>query len=135
MGVEIMIAGVAAAFEAVQTWIAVRDRRLAAASLEAPESRRRDNPSLWDENRALLDAVPFDVLQTMEKRTRTCWERYHEVLKDDEKYLPEDIDKATKAVKACICRELQRIIDVNGSLPPGQLRRWWDVLCSTESPA
>lgn len=131
MGVELMITGVAAAFEAVQTWIAVRDRRRAAATFEATLEAGRSNPATWDENRALLDLVPFEVLKTMEERTRRCWESYHRVLQGESQYLPEEIDEATRALKACICRELKRIVDLNGSLPPGKLRAWWSAYCST----
>jgi len=51
------------------------------------------------------------------------WTGYRQVLGG--KYRPPEIDTATVSVQACVCRELNRIFVLSGSIP----KRWhaqWD---------
>ena len=79
----------------------------------------------------LATLLPRDVLGILVQRVNRCWEQYHDVLRSDEEYLPDEVDKATTAVKRCICRELQRIYDLNGSIPSGIHSDWWKAYCTT----
>lgn len=70
--------------------------------------------------------IPEDIIRNILERLEKCWERYSNILKDDKNYLPEEIDNATDAVIACICRELQRFYKLNKSIPAGILREYWE---------
>lgn len=118
---ELIISGVSAVMQAVQTWLQLRDRRRASEPLARVEEQA---PAYQAEGQALQNIVPPDVLHILQQRAQECWLKYKEVL-DDERYLPPEIDKATKAVQECICRELRRIKELNGSVPPGVLSRYW----------
>jgi len=127
---EIVIAGIAAALQAVQTWISFRDRARAARVFDETFAQRRDSPSTREQAETLITLVPPEVLSTMERRTRSCWEKYHAVLKDEKEFLPEEVDNATEALKRCICRELNRIRKLNRDvLPEGDLSNWWSFYC------
>ena len=55
------------------------------------------------------------------------------VLKDND-YLPGEIDDATEALKKCVCRELHRLQEVNGNIPHGILRNYWNQYrCNLEN--
>ena len=130
MPAEIVITGIAAALQAVQTWLAFRDRSRAARVFDETFAQRRNAPDTREQAEILITLVPPDVLSTMERRTRSCWERFHDVLKDEKEFLPEEVDNATDALKRCICRELSRIRKLNGDvLPHGDLSNWWSSYC------
>jgi hypothetical protein len=125
---EIIISGISAAMQAIQTWLQFRDRHRAAEPLDHIEERASEFQA---EGTQLQQLVPTDILFTLQERAEACWSKYKNVLKDTQ-YLPDEIDDATEAVKACICRELNRLISVNGSIPPGTLRNCYDQYRCTE---
>lgn len=128
MSAELIVSGISATLEAVQTWLQLRDRKKAAAAF----SRASTQSKAFEHNvEQLVSLVPPDVLELMDKRVRRCWVRYSEVLVDEDSFLPPEVDDATDAVKRCVCRELQRIRSLNGEvLPPGILSDWWAAYCA-----
>jgi len=119
---EIIISGISAAMQAIQLWLQFRDRHRAAEPLDHIEERA---PEFQAESSQLQQLVPTDILLTLQERAEACWSKYKNVLQDTQ-YLPEEIDDATEAVKACMCRELNRLMSVNGTIPPGTLRNCYD---------
>jgi len=132
MAAEIIIAGISATMEAIELWLSVRDRLRARRVFV--DSYQRITPSQRLEARQLESLVPPDVLDSMKERVERCWERYSKVLKDEQGYLPDEVDSATQAVQRCICRELQRLLELNREIPPGTLKRWWDAYCEPRHP-
>lgn len=128
MAAEIIIAGISATIQAIDFWLTHRDKFGASRTFESAYPRINTDPSLKAEARALESLVPPEVLDTMQRRVERCWSRYNEVLKDGG-FLPQEVDEATEAVKRCICRELERIRSLNGSIPSGTLSRWWEQYC------
>jgi type I restriction enzyme, R subunit len=126
MGIaELAIAAVTAALQAVETWNNFRDRRRARAAHEDAYQRALSDPQTREEALQVTSAVPEDVVQMLKDRVDECWDRYREVL-DNEEYLPQEIDDATKAIKRCVCRELRRLQSLAGELPPGKLSESWE---------
>ena len=117
---EVVIAGISATMQAIQTWIQFRDRKRAVEPLKRIEV----TPAIADEAQRLQSVVPMEVLVKLRERAERCWTKYTSTL-DDDSYLPDEIDKATHAVRQCICRELRRIYKLNGSIPPGKLLDYW----------
>lgn len=116
-------------FQAIQTWITYRDSQRAARvfseTLKVAPALRATQLQAYQ----LRSIVPEPVLSTMEGRARKCWERFDNVLNGQ--YLPDEVDEATASVKACICRELSRIRELNaGVLPAGDLQLWWETYCN-----
>jgi hypothetical protein len=130
MGVDpaLVISGISAVMKAIDTWVKYRDSKRSAQEFESRLLIARSEPQIQVQADALARLVPEPVLATMTSRAMRCWERYNEVLNG--KYLPAEVDEATQAVKACICRELSRIYDLNGSIPAGELSKWWGAYCA-----
>lgn len=83
------------------------------------------NNQLKSEADQLMELVPVTIIESIEGRVRRCWDRYEEILNSD-RFLPGEIDEATEAVIKCICRELKRLLRLNGEIPSGIMRRWWN---------
>lgn len=129
----VLISGVSALLKAIDTWVGYKDSRRAAEAFRREQKVAEKSLQVEVEGRALSDLVPMDVLASMTTRAERCWNHYKEVLDGD--YLPGEIDDATNAVKACICRELNRIIQLGQPLPPGKLTEWWQAYCQKSSAA
>jgi hypothetical protein len=128
----IIISGFAAALKAVETWLKFRDSQRAAREFEINYAKAQTDASVKHQAVTLKSLIPAPVLNTMGKRTQECWDRYHVVLKEgNKKHLPSEIDDATQALKACLCRELRRIYDLNGTVPEGDLSAWWNKYCGS----
>lgn len=130
MAAEIIIAGVSAAIEAVDFWLTHKDKIGAFLAGERAYPKINTDSRLKNEARRLESIVPADVLEVMAERVQRCWDRYKEILKDEGGYLPQEVDAATKALQRCICRELGRIHELNGAIPPGVLTTWWLKYCA-----
>ena len=131
MDPALLISGVSATLDAIQTWYQVRDSRRAAAAFESRLESAQSDAQIRQQAELLASLVPVEVLHTMTERAHRCWTRYHEVLTGE--FLPGEVDEATESVRKCLCRELQRIRKLNGQLPAGVLQRWWDAYCKTEA--
>jgi hypothetical protein len=129
MAASTLISGISATLQAIQTWVAYRDSKQAAEAFEIELETAHERPEIQAEIKALNDAVPPTIIITLVERADGCWTKYHDMLKAPEgSWLPADLDSATEAAKACVCRELNRIRKLKGQLPPGKLSQWWDEL-------
>ncbi|MBP7260533.1 MAG: hypothetical protein KBB37_04535 [Bacteroidia bacterium] len=92
--------------------------------------------SKYDSNVSRLQMlIPKNVLESFEMRIERCWTMYNKVLVADREYLPDDIDDSSYALQKCICRELQRLLFVNGDIPDGLMQQYWDKYkCETNNP-
>lgn len=127
MDPTLVVSGISAVLQAVQTWIASRDSGRAAAAFSNTISTATLSPALVNAANQLASLAPPQVVTALGNRVQACWTKYVDILNaPGGSYLPQDIDDATEAVKACVCRELKRLRSVNGSLPPGQLADWWN---------
>jgi len=124
MGAEVLISTISAAMQAIELWLTLRDRKKASAAIEQAASIRQ-LPQVIEEARNLAMLIPSDILDTLSNRVDQCFKKYKVVLTDGQ-YLPAEIDEATEAVKACICRELRRIKSINGGIPIGVLNEYWN---------
>lgn len=125
---QVLVAIVSAAAATIRTWLQTRSQEQAKEAARTAAEEARDDPAVLYEARVLEDLVPPEILAQMIERVETCWKRYSEVLEGDD-FLPTEIDGATEAVKACICRELRRLKSVNRTIPGGKLKDWWSAYC------
>lgn len=129
---SIIIAAFSAAMQTIQTWFAARDARKASKKANSAYKRTHEAKLAVTEGNRLSRIVPDDVLQAMEQRVMNCWQRYRDVMDPNQGRMPGEIDEATEALKRCLCEELRRINDLNGSIPSGKLRKWWETYCGEE---
>lgn len=120
---ELIVATVSAGMQAVELWLNLKDRIKAKIAIEQAETMQAE-PAIQEAAQRLL-IIPKELLDTFNGRVDRCFTNYKDVL-NDEQYLPKEIDDATEALKRCVCRELKRLHSVNGSIPEGPLRTWWE---------
>ena len=126
---EIIIAGIHATLTALDIWHRERDRVKAHLAFE--QTSQTITPERQAEARQLGMLIPPRVLETIQARMEKCWTHYDEMLAGND-YLPQQLDEAAEQVKKCLCRELVRIQELNGEIPPGTLRRMWQLYCGAK---
>lgn len=127
MDPSLIVSGISAVLQAAQTWIAYRDSRHAARVFSDVMASGTSNPILAHAATQLFSLAPPQVINALGNRVQVCWDRYIDILgAPPGSFLPPEIDDATEAVKACVCRELKRLKSINGSLPSGQFTKWWN---------
>jgi hypothetical protein len=129
-----LFAGISAASAAVQAWFKSKEQRTAAATFRHTYQSVLTSPEAHAAAQELVLIMPAEALAKLEKRAASCWTRYDEVLNDDE-FLPGEIDKASVAVQACVCRELNRIRVLNGMIPPRWEPQWALYDCEGKTKA
>jgi hypothetical protein len=123
---ELIVSGVAAILQAVQTWYQVRDSRRAARQLEERDQKTQ-SPEIIAAAAKLATVVPKPVLDTIQSRLEKCWTDYKKVLDHPEEFGPSETDDATSAVIKCVCREVMRVSKLNGgAIPEGPMQEFHD---------
>jgi len=124
---KILYAGISAVAAAIRVWRRSSDKRIAvpkaAAQFDEVYKTTLASPEAIVAATELVAIIPEDVLRDLENRAQTCWTWFRNAL-DPREYLPDEIDNATEAVQACVCRELRRIHKLNGSIPDKWLPQW-----------
>lgn len=121
-----IIATIKNGMEAIKAWYDIGDRQAARRKLEQEHTEETGSqPEVMQEAQQLATLIPEDILRSFQERTEKCWTRYKNVLSTPG-YLPEEVDEATQAVIACVCRELNRLFEVNKNIPDGVLKNYWD---------
>lgn len=121
-----IIATIKNGMEAIKAWYDIGDRQAARRKLEQEHMEKTaGSPEVVQEAQQLVILIPEDILRSFQERTEKCWTRYKIVLSAPG-YLPEEVDEATQAVIACVCRELNRLFEVNKNIPDGVLKNYWD---------
>jgi hypothetical protein len=123
-----LFAGISAAAAAIQVWYKSRDKRTAATEFDNVYEMTFASPEANAAATELVAIIPEEVIRALEERAHSCWTGFRKVL-DPQEYLPEEVDNATEAVQACICRELGRIKKLNGSIPNRWLPQWQRYKC------
>jgi hypothetical protein len=123
-----LFAGISAAAAAIGVWQKSRDSKRAAKSFDQTFTTVRESPSAHSAAQELVQIIPHEVISALEARADSCWTGYPAVLGGD--YLPNEVDQATTAVQACVCRELRRIYELNGQIPYRWKDQWDRYKCS-----
>ena len=126
-----LFAGISAAAAAVKAWVGYRDRQKAVEAFDGTFKRTLESPEARAAAEELVKIIPEEVIKDLESRADTCWTGYRKVLGGD--YLPDEVDKATESVQACVCRELTRIQKLNGSIPQRWLGQWEKYRCKSRA--
>src|SRR5215813_4404126 len=108
-----LFAGISAASAAISAWRKSRNKEEAATVFDQTLAEVRDSSETREAAQELVTIIPHEVIADLEGRADKCWTNFREVLGGD--YLPAEVDHATVSVAACVCRELRRIEQLNGS--------------------
>jgi hypothetical protein len=122
-----LFAGISAVAEAIQAWQSTRDRRKAARVFDETYDKTLHAPESKKAAEQLVAIIPPEVIKDLEGRADACWTGYRKVLGGE--FLPDEVDKATDSVQACVCRELWRIHKLNGCIPDRWNGQWQRYKC------
>jgi hypothetical protein len=123
-----LFAGISAAAAAIGVWQKSRDKKEAAAAFDKAYVEERESSRSKDAAQELLSIIPPDVVVGLESRADLCWTGYRTVLGGQ--YLPDEVDRATDAVQACVCRELRRLYKLSGQIPSRWKGQWERYKCA-----
>jgi len=124
----LFLAMVSGIMQGIQTWNEFRDRDKARKAQEEEFIRVLQSPEIHQRAELLLKIVPKKTLDLLRRRLQKCFDRFDEMLENDDEFFPQDVsDAAEKALPNCVCRVLKMIIDVNGSLPDQKLQEAWQA--------
>ena len=130
----LFFSGIRAAAAAFQVWQRIRDKDAAAKAFDETFRNTQKSREAHEAAQQLITIAPEGVIRDLEGRADECWTGYRRVLGGP--YLPDEVDKATDAVQACVCRELTRIYKINGGHIPDRWKGQWDTYaCSTRQVA
>ena len=122
----LFLAMVSGIMQGVQTWLQFKDRRRAQHAQEVAFVRAIESPETRSRAKSLIAIVPAATIDLLRRRVKKCYDRFNEMLENDDEYFPQDLsDAAEKALPNCVCRNLKMIMDVNGSLPDAELEDAW----------
>lgn len=121
----VFVSEIAAALAAAEIWTTMRDRKRVMEGHDIAVQEARRDPELDAQAQRVALLMPPNVLGTMAQRAARLWQSYRDVL-DDPNAAPGEVEDATRRLRGSIFRELDRIRDLNGSIPPGKLLDWWE---------
>ena len=124
---NVLFSGISAVASAIQVWEFTQDKVKAGLAFDDTYKKTLASPESHEAAKQLVAIIPPDVIKDLEGRADTCWTGYRKVLGGD--YLPDEVEKATDSVKGCVCRELRRIDDLNGSIPDRWKGQWNRFKC------
>lgn len=131
-----VVSSIRNAIEAVKVWYEIKDKKRVIEKLSeqsAEETRKEFSIQVDAHNISLL--ISEEILITFQKRIKECETMYIKVLDSRDDFLEEQITNATNAYIKCYCRELNRINQINGFIPDGQMKRFWEQhSCFISSP-
>ncbi len=134
MAAEVIIAGISAALQAMQTWLQYRDQAQTARAFDETYETQLTSPEVQSEAQRIADIIPREVLDDMQSRTYECWRRFRATL-NDKSLLQDEVDNAMTTLQRCICSEIARIHLLNrGVISDGKLREWWVSYCEHRAP-
>ncbi|SEN69146.1 hypothetical protein [Nitrosomonas marina] len=123
----LLIAAISGIMQGVQVWMVSKDRRKARRAQQAAYVRTLQSDMINVRAEKLLSLVPESTTERLRKKVQECYEKFNEMLDNEDEYFPVDIDNAAEhALPNCVCRNLRRIVNVTGgSLPDDELQEAW----------
>lgn len=124
----LLIAAVSGIMQGVQVWMASKDRREARVAQQRAFVRTLQSDTIIARAERLLAIVPESTIERLREKVQNCYEKFNEMLDNEDEFFPIDIDNAAEhALPNCVCRNLRRIVNVTGgSLPDEGLQEAWD---------
>lgn len=120
---ELFVAQVSAAIEAASVWRSLKDVERTIKAHDEALTEASGNPLLIQEEWKTAEAISSQVLRTMGERVSRLWDRYSMALVER---VAHDLDEATDQFLAGVFRELDRIRELNGTIPTEKVHDWWE---------
>ncbi len=120
-----IIAAVSAIMAAIGVWQKERDYKLTKAEYKRVYKESLTSKSIIREAEIVASLLPQQTLDLLGKRVEMCWEEFDEKI-DPERGGISNPRHAEPDLENCICEELRSIKRLNGTIPDGKLKNWWN---------
>ena len=110
---------------ALGVWQKERDYRRTRETYRAVLSESLRSPEIREEAYALSNLLPERTLDLLGQRAERCWGEFERAI-DPEAGNVRNPREAEPKLELCLCNELRSIKALNGTIPPGKLREWWN---------
>lgn len=122
---SLILSGISAAMQSIQTWMLYRDRGKAAEAFKKEYTESKVNPQLLKEAQQLEEGVSKELLSIINKRLNRCWKAWLEILDaNPDLYTDIQIDDSTLKFKQCCCKELNRLLEVGEQFTEEHQEKW-----------
>ncbi|MFL5788550.1 MAG: hypothetical protein ACJ748_10900 [Flavisolibacter sp.] len=122
-----LFSGISAVSASINIWKLTRNKTQASASFDKTFETTKQSREAVLAAEQLVAIIPVEVIEDLEKRADTCWKDYRDVLGGP--YLPNEVDRATESVQACVCRQLNYIYVLNRTIPDRWKEQWKAYNC------
>ena len=122
------MARIGAATHATEVWTQMHDRQRAVDSWNAALAEGLADISIELHAKSLTPVLPASTLHLMAERVTQLCERFLGAVADEAGYPPPEVDEVAERLRRNLFRELDRIRDLNGSLPDDKLLDLWEAL-------
>lgn len=120
---EQLVGIVTAASQAIESWFALGDTRSVLESATGARRVAAEAPEVGREAIGLSEVVPASRLRIVSDRVARHWQAYERALSDE--LTKEQAQALHVALLTCMSRELESLRDLEPTLPPGAMKRWW----------
>ena len=109
---------------AISVWQQERNYKLTKAEYDRVYKESQESPEILAEAEILAKLLPPKTLDLLHQRVDACWEEFDESINSEADR--DSADDAEINLEDCVCSELRRIKRLNGDVPKGKLRDWWN---------
>jgi len=120
-----IIAAISGMMAAIGIWQKERDYKSTKAEYKRVYEESLHSEEIFREAEIVARLLPRKTLDILGKRVEQCWDDFDEKI-DPERGRIDNPKYAEPELENCICEELRSIKRLNGTVPEGKLRNWWN---------
>ena len=120
-----IIAAINAIMAAFGIWQKERDYKLTRNEYKRVYEESVRSEEIIAEARLVAEMLPQKTLDILGRRVEQCWGEFDEKIDPDRGAISNPKEEEPE-LENCICEELRSIKRLNGTVPQGKLRTWWN---------
>ena len=120
-----IIAAISAMMAAIDVWQKERDYKQTQAEYKRVYEESLSSEEIFREAEIVASLLPKKTLDFLGKRVEQCLDEFDQKIDPSRGVISNPRD-AEPELEQCICEELRSIKRLNGTVPEGKLRNWWN---------
>lgn len=120
-----VIAAISALMAALGVWQKERDYLMTRREFGRVYQEALQSPEIRAEAKTLAALLPQGTIDILGDRVERCWNEFDSKI-DPNRGNMGDPAQAEPELEQCICNELRSMKRLNGTIPPGKFREWWN---------
>lgn len=110
---------------ALGVWQKERDYKRTRETYQTVLAESLRSIEIQNEARLVATLLPQLALDLLGERAERCWGEFERAINPAAGNAPNPA-QAEPQLELCLCTELRSIKRLNGTIPPGKLREWWN---------